>query len=403
MKDSPSQPQTAAQPPVDFAEAIAPLTTEAFFQKHFEKTHLVIRREDPDYYTRLLSLPDIDRVLTQMLIPAEDIKLVQKGRTFTDDDYIMPSGFADPVRVINTFGEGATVVLPGLQKRLPKLQAYCRSLETVFSCDLQTNIYFTPPDAQGFKTHYDSHDVIVLQIAGSKTWNIYESPLELPLRSQGFEPEGFEAGALIDTFTLQAGDMCYVPRGVVHDARATDELSLHITTGLLTPRWIDLIVEAVSQLALDDAAFRRAVPPGYANEGFDQAPARQTFKDLLQRAVDGIDAGATLDSFGHEFRRRRIPVVPGQLMQMFNAEAIGLGTELRRRPDLIPLLSLEGDEVVLAVFGAEIRFPAHVADSLRDALGREGFRVGELAGDLDEAGQAVMARRLVQEGVLFAV
>ncbi|MBN8290417.1 hypothetical protein JI664_00415 [Rhodobacter sp. NTK016B] len=396
MKDN-----TAAPAAMDFATAIAPVTPDTFFAEYFEKKHLVIRRDDPDYYSRVLSLGDIDQVLTQMQIPGDELNLVQKDRTITNDDYITPNGFADPVRVVKNFAEGATIVLPGLQKRLPKLAAYCRSLETVFSCDLQTNIYFTPPDAQGFKTHYDSHDVIVLQTAGSKTWNIYESDLELPLRSQAFSPDGFEAGKLIDTFTLHAGDMCYVPRGVVHDARATEELSLHITTGLLSQRWIELVVDAVSRLALSDLDFRRAVPPGFANGDFDRADARETLAGLLRRAADRIDPDATLAAAAENYRGRRVPVVPGQLFQQFSAEAIAPGTRLRRRPDLIHAIVETEDEVALSVYGSEITFPLHVAETLRAALSSEGFVVGDLPGDLDEAGQAVMARRLVGEGVLF--
>jgi len=397
MKDS-----TKAPGGVDFAQAIAPVTPEGFFAGYFEQKHLVIRRDDPGYFGALLSLADIDTVLTGQLIPGEEIQLVQKGRTFEPEDYLLPSGHADPVRVVKSFAEGATIVLPGLQKRLPNLAAHCRSLETVFSCDLQTNIYFTPAGSQGFRTHYDSHDVIVLQIAGSKTWNIYESPASvLPLRAQAFNPEGFEPGALIDTFTLHAGDMCYVPRGLVHDARATGELSLHITTGLLAAHWIDLVVEAVSQLALRDVAFRRSVPPGFANDGFDRAAARETFAALMQRAVAAIDPDQTLDGFADEFRRRRAPVVPGQLMQLFQSDRIEAGTELRCRPDLIHAIATAGDEVILSVHGGEVVFPAHAEAALRDALARPGFRVGELAGDLDDAGQVVLARRLVREGVLM--
>ncbi|MCL4675526.1 MAG: hypothetical protein KJZ59_05775, partial [Pararhodobacter sp.] len=91
---------------------------------------------------------------------------------------------------------------------------FCRALESVLSCDLQTNIYLTPDNAQGFRTHYDSHDVIVLQTHGSKTWNIYESPLELPLRSQAFDPQGFTPGKIIDTFVtwpMSRGAWCMTP------------------------------------------------------------------------------------------------------------------------------------------------------------------------------------------------
>ncbi len=396
MKDN-----SRAPGPVDFAQAIAPITPEVFFAEYFEKKHLVVRRQDPGYYRDLLTVADIDRVLTTQMIPGEELQLVNNGRAIETPDYVMPSGFVDPVRVVRHFSEGSTAVLPGLQKRLPNLAAYCRALETVFCVDLQTNIYFTPDNAQGFRTHYDSHDVIVLQVHGSKTWKIYESPLELPLRSQAFSPEGFVPGKLIDTFVLHAGDMAYVPRGVVHDAIATEEISLHITTGLLTQTWLDLMVEAIAELALDDPAFRRAIPPGHANPGFDRTGARQTFRDLLARAADKIDPDRTLDGFAEEFRRRRGPVVPGQLFQLFGAEAIAPGTEVCRRPDLIHAISLRDDEVVLSVYGAEIAFPAHCEVSLRDALARPGFRVGDLAGDLDEEGQAVMLRRLVQEGVFY--
>jgi Cupin superfamily protein. len=399
MKDN-QDPSTR----VDFDRVIAPISRAEFFETYFEKKHLVIRRDNPDYYANLLRVADIDRVLTEQMVPGEELQLVRTGKGIPGEEYVTPSGLIDPVRVARFFDEGATIVLPGLQRRLAALAAYCRSMETVFNVDLQTNIYFTPEGSQGFKTHYDSHDVFVLQVAGSKTWNIYDSSaLELPLRTQAFQPEGFQAGALIDTFTLHAGDMCYVPRGVVHDARATEELSLHITTGLLTPRWIELIVDAVNQLALADPAFRRAIPPGHANDGFDRTEARQVFRDLLARAVEGIDPDRTLDYYAHDYRSRRVPVVPGQLFQTFDAGAVAPGTELVRRPDLIYAIGVVGEEVVLGVYGTEIAFPAHVEVSLRDALSRSTVIVGELEGDLDEAGQAVMLRRLVREGVFALV
>ena len=42
-----------------------------------------------------------------------------------------------------------------------------------FSCGCQANVYFTPPRAQGFKTHHDTHDVFILQLLGSKRWRTY--------------------------------------------------------------------------------------------------------------------------------------------------------------------------------------------------------------------------------------
>jgi len=401
---------------MDFSRAIAPVTPEDFFAEYFEKRHLVIHRDDPGYYRDLLSLEDIDRVLTETILPVSDLQLVNNGAGIDEDRYALSSGQVDPVRVAQHFAQGSTVILPQLHRRLPRLAAYCRALEVVFSCDLQTNIYFTPDNAQGFKTHYDSHDVIVLQTHGSKTWRIYDSPMVLPLRSQAFDPAGFEPGALIDTFVLRPGDMAYIPRGVVHDATATDEVSLHVTTGLLTPRWIDLLVEALVQQSLLDPALRAAVPPGFANDGFDRSATVARFHALMAQVAGRIDPDSTLDGFAAEFRQRRLPVVPGQFVQQAAADGIGPQSMAGVRADLIwRMAALSGEaeadaeveadadargEVVLSVYGAEIAFPAHVEETLRDALSRERFRVGDLAGDLDDAGKVVLVRRLVREGVV---
>lgn len=399
MKDNTTPSQV-----MDFGWAIAPLSVDSFLSDTFEKQHVVIARDTPDYYADLLSITDIDRVMTQQILPSEELNLVSMGKPIPEADYTTDAGFIDPVRTAQQFTEGATIVLPGLHRRIPQLSAFCRSLETVFGCDLQTNIYLTPDNAQGFKTHYDSHDVIVLQTHGSKTWRIYESPMELPLRTQAFSPEGFEAGKQIDEFVLHAGDMAYVPRGVVHDAIATDEISLHITTGLLATRWVDLLLDAVSDLAHDDPAFRAAVPPGLAGNAAVQDAARQTFRDLLRRAADGVDPDRALKGYTDAFASRRVPVVPGQLIQRLTADAIEPGARVRPRPDLIhevyPRDGEEGAEIVLSVYGTEIAFPAVAEAPLRDVLTRDVSTVGDLAGEIDEAGQAVLVRRLVREGVL---
>ena len=39
----------------------------------------------------------------------------------------------------------------------------------------------------GFKAHFDTHDVFVLQIEGCKRWTLYDTPIELPLRGQEYK------------------------------------------------------------------------------------------------------------------------------------------------------------------------------------------------------------------------
>src|SRR5262249_23030854 len=150
------------------------------------------------------------------------------------DDYAFPeSGRIDLPRAYQLFNSGATIALGQMHERLPELATLCRAMEQRFSSHFQTNLYLSPRNAQGFKTHFDSHDVFALQVAGSKQWTLNDTLIELPLHGQKFEPEKHMAGAATREITLRAGDVLYCPRGLFHSARATDEVSLHITLGVM--------------------------------------------------------------------------------------------------------------------------------------------------------------------------
>ena len=71
-----------------------------------------------------------------------------------------------------------------------------------------------PGPGQGFRAHYDDHVVIVLQIAGTKEWRFYDTPVDLPLASQGYDPDTGRDRRENRAFLLQPGDNALTcPRG----------------------------------------------------------------------------------------------------------------------------------------------------------------------------------------------
>ena len=385
----------------DLARVLQPVTPEAFFAETYERRHLAIHREDRDWFSDLMSADDIDRAVSDLGLRAENLNLVKTGEGIEKASYTFETGELDPVRVFQHFGEGATVVLPHLHRVLPRLADYCRALETAFSADLQTNIYMTPAGSQGFKTHYDSHDVLVLQIAGSKEWRIYDGGPELPTRDMAFTPEGFEPGPEIDRLVLHPGDTLYVPRGVVHDARSTGETSLHITTGILPVRWIDLIAEAVAARALVDPELRRSLPPGYGGPDADMGAMAAELARLIGRAAGGVDAEAALAERARAYRASRRPRVRGQLHEIEARHSVAEGRRAEARGDLIYRIVPDAEgKLRLETGGTEIVLPAHVEETLRRALTVGPFTVGELPGPLDAEGQVVLVRRLLREGLV---
>ena len=66
---------------------------------------------------------------------------------------------------------------------------------------------------------------------------------------------------------------------MMHDAENVgDEPSLHITVGLITKTWADLLLESISELALTSPDFRRSLPAGFADRDFDREEARAPFR-----------------------------------------------------------------------------------------------------------------------------
>lgn len=165
---------------------------------------------------------------------------------------------------------------------------------------------------------------------GTKEWRIYDHPVELPLNTQAFNPHDVPIGEQTDSFVLEPGDMCYVPRGLTHDAVATDQTSLHITTGLMTRTWADLVTEAVIAVAHKDPAFRASLPPGHARGDFDMGAMEATFADLLKRLQDSASLPDLVSDIRSEFIGNRVPRVPGQMRQL--ARLAELSADSGRRP-----------------------------------------------------------------------
>jgi ribosomal protein L16 Arg81 hydroxylase len=384
-----------------FDWTIAPTTPDTFFAEYFEKKPLVIKRGDPGYFADLLSLEDIDRVVSTMGLAHPEINVTKSGGNITPDDFAYESGQIDPVRVNQLHADGATVILSGLHERLPQLARYCRALEAVMSARVQTNIYMTPPGNQGFNPHFDSHDVLVLQISGSKEWRIYGTPVELPLNDQRFE-RGSDVGAETQRFVLEPGDVLYLPRGIAHDAVATDQTSLHITTGLMFRTWADVMAEAVLAKAYREPAMRRALPPGFASQGADLSAHDATFAEMIAILADS-NVAKLLAKFRDDFLTGRQPRVEGQMAQIASLPGLGMDSRVGARPHLIyALFDLEEDEQVrLVCQGAEIVLPAFAREAMEYCLTTPDFRLGDMGGGLDDDGKLVLARRFVREGLMM--
>src|SRR5262249_52062050 len=139
----------------------------------------------------------------------------------------------------------------------------CQDVERWFGCPVTANAVLTPAGAQGFDVHFDYQDVFIVQLAGAKSWRIYEPVVALPLPEQFRSPlDRTRLGAPPLAVELHPGDLLFVPRGFPHEAVAGGSDSLQIGVGVHPFRVAELLREAMNDLAQRDVTLRRALEPG---------------------------------------------------------------------------------------------------------------------------------------------
>jgi hypothetical protein len=177
-----------------------------------------------------------------------------------------------------------------------------------------------------------------------------------------------------EELTIRAGDVLYCPRGVFHAARSTDEVSLHITLGLMGRTWADVMIEAISEACLASPAFRRHLPVGFANPGFDTRQAESTFAALIETFARNAQLAPILKRFKESFVTSRRPAFQGCLQELDNAPQVSAESRLVARPHLIYLQHEEGDKLVILFGTTQITLPSFTREAVRFALSGERSR-----------------------------
>jgi ribosomal protein L16 Arg81 hydroxylase len=385
------------RPGAALALALDPVSKETFLAEHWERRPLVVSRGEEARFARLLSTGDVERLVCSTGIRHPALRLVRDGTqlpldSYTEDLAWRPAPFTQTARVERVLAEfeaGATIVLQALHVSWEPLALFCRELERELGEAVQANAYYTPRSSQGFAVHHDTHDVLVLQVAGEKRWLLYSPALELPSREQRYSPGLGTPDEPADELTLTAGDTLYLPRGWLHEALTSTSDSLHITVGINVYTWLDAFRGAL-EACVQDLAFRRSVPSD--GEGaarlVDALAERLRREDVVRRKRRKLVAG-------------RRPALGGQLTQLRALKTLDSRTLLERRATVIADLERRDGRAVLSFEGKQVSLPERVWHELEYVAGAdEPFLVGDLPGELDDAGRLVLVKRLVREGFL---
>ncbi|MGS2617434.1 cupin domain-containing protein [Micromonospora sp. LZ34] len=386
-----------------------------FAAAHWGRTPLLSRADElpnPAGFTDLLSPADADELLSRRGLRTPFLRIAKDGQLVPAARFTGGGGagaeIADQVldeRVLELYAGGATLVLQGLHRTWPALIDFTRELGAAVGQPLQVNAYLTPAGSQGFATHYDTHDVFVLQVDGRKHWRVHPPVLPDPLEKQPWGGRADEVSATAEgpptlDVVLTPGDALYLPRGWLHSAQAQESSSLHLTAGVRALTRYALVEELLA-LAAEDQRLRATLPFGVdvADPDAIEPELTETVEALrawLLRADPAAVAG--------RLRQRAWPAArPAPIRPLAQAAALAAldaESRLAPRPGLRWQLVPQGDTVALRLFDRTITLPGQCAPAVRALLTGAVSRVGELPGLDDDADRLVLARRLLREAVL---
>lgn len=394
----------STRPTLNATQMLAPIPVDQFFADYWEQRTLLIPRNQVGYYDSVLTLADLDQHLQSRQLPAHFFRIVNKGDPVPLSKWTRsaPSNVGedgDPPLVVvpeKLWGEylvGSTIIISGTQQGIPPLIEFGTALEREWLVRAQTNLYLTPPRAQGFAAHYDFHCVCILQVHGEKTWRLYESDNQLPVTSKAYRTEA-PPGKLKQEFVLRPGDLLYLPRGQVHEACTSDSASLHITLGLF-PHYTFELMAQLTELAKLEPALRRGFslrPSGQGGivDGQARLAAWLTQADLAK--LPGL--------LHQQWLGQRLASLRGRFTDVLRADQLTATSLVARRHDVAFTTERRGDELVLAVADQNLTVSALVAPAMAWLERAEPFRPAQLPALLLPPRKVQLAADLVRLGVL---
>ncbi len=379
---------------------LAPLEVATFLDEIWAATHHHVRRHAADYFDNLLHGPSaVDELLQLFREAPTAVRLVRgKEKKSGFENYRLNDGSLDRGAVLDDFADGFTIVMDGVERYVRALATLAHSIEAELNFPIQVNAYATPPGSRGLVPHYDDHDVLILQIQGSKIWHLHDG-VRIPPHDMLRPDKAVQADGLAPPTDLRmdVGDVLYLPRGLVHAADAESEPSVHLTVGVHAPTALTLAIGTLHALSFRDDRLNAQLPPRH----LDDPDLQASLSALLRAAVGAVEdpsaIAAGLDALADVLARRGRcpPIGPAS-----NAAAVDGHTLVRKHQPLYSRAKAVADGVLLQFAGVSISAGPDHEEAMRFlSKSVEPFRVGDLPG-LRAEQQVELARSLLVSGFL---
>ena len=398
------------------AALLGPTSAATFAAEVWSRDLLMRRARDGADLTGLFTLADADELLGSRALRTPFLRIAKDGVVASPSTFTRSGGVGatvgdqvDADRVAALLVDGSTVVFQGMHRAWPSVQEFTTLLAIELGHPVQANGYLTPSTARGFAAHYDTHDVFVVQLAGTKHWTIHPPAVDVEAGLAEWTQHRAEVSAataatpVLDD-SLEPGDVLYLPRGWIHSAKAGDSTSLHLTLGIHPYTQRDVLDEVIAD-ALDGLRVNGSLPVGV--DIADPDSLTSTVEAVRRSLVDALDRSKVDDVAARMSRRRGRDMRAEPIRPVAQAEAVASldGSDplpVVLRTGFGPRIEEGPDGATLRFDGSAHTFPSDHLPALRQIAAGGHLLASDLPG-LDPQAARDLLRALLVAGIVVPV
>lgn len=301
-------------------------------------------------------------------------------------------------RVAELHARNYSVRFPQLRPLSAPLDHVARALEMMLHQPVTASAFWSLSGLRA-PVHNDDHDLLVVQILGSKRWYVSNKRSDLG-NAWAQIPTGLPELGAHEVLDLQPGDLLYLPRRTVHTVDSLTE-SLHLALGFTPLTAREAILAALDHLSDLDQALRTTVGGRLAfqlkGEGFERlGPALQ---DGLARLLVALRTPGFLTA---AMQRRSARVIAGlpALPAPPQPPMIGLDTVLTQTECAFCQVTFNGQSIDVSYPGGHLYLHRGALDAVLYMVNTPSFRLRDARGGLADDVLVALASALVKIGYL---
>ena len=191
--------------------------------------------DKPSFFT----VDDLQRHLNNPLLQPEWLHMKRDGRRIELEKFCFYKtvqnrqlNFMDKQIVNDEIANGAAAVLEGIDILDSSVNDFVTRLDESLPCVLSNaEVFLSQQGNEAYEGHCDADDVLVVQLAGRKTWHLFKPQQRRYADIQNLSDE--RLGPVMHELQMRPGDAIYLRAGVPHRCLTSAAYSLHMSFDLV--------------------------------------------------------------------------------------------------------------------------------------------------------------------------